>query len=428
MSSPRQDVAVPPRALGRWLTAELARLAEHRPRVYRLLRAAWLRPVPFVIALSVIAEGTLGAVIPEGDAEWFRIAGAGMIGPGFLDVFSDSGLQIGPVYLALLGLATRFLELLHLPVLFTLAAAQAAGVAWLAMWTARRTARAVGSPELPVQWALGLTLALGGFLAEGIGNGHPEEILLGLLLANAALSTRTGAYAVAGAVIGLATGIKQWGILGAGVLVHGRRLRGVVVGSSVVVGIVLACYVPFAVGGEMNTFSMAWGIPDNSLFATVAGWLGASDWQMRVVQGAAAGLAGALVAWRRHGSPLVAIIAVISTRLLLDPLRLTYYSGPLVAVGVLWMWTTDIAVVRRWRLPVTLCAPAVVLAPYVLERSVKWHVGDVLLLLVPIVCLVVEARAARRRPAVGDADGAADAATLPSCTTPLTSPLVPASS
>jgi hypothetical protein len=428
VSHPRAGIVVPSGAYSRWLTAELVRLAAQRPRLHSMLRATWQRPVPVVIVLSILAEGALGAVIPEGDAEWFRLAGTGMIGPGFLDVFADRGLQIGPLYLAALGLATRFLELLHLPVLFTLAAAQAAGVAWFAMWTARRTARAVGAPLLPVQWALGLTLALGGLLAEGIGNGHPEEILLGLLLANAALSTRTGAYAVAGLVIGLATGVKQWGILGAGVLVHGRRWRGTVIGSFVTLAVVLACYLPFALGGHMNTFDIAWGIRQNSLLAVVAGWAGSSDWALRIVQGAVSGLVGTAIAWRRHGSPLVAIIGVISTRLLLDPLRLTYYSGPLVAVGMLWMWTSDIPVLRRWRLPITLCTPAVVLAPYLVDKSVLWRAGDVLLLLLPIVCVVIESRAARRLPMVDDEGTPADATTLPPCTTPRTPLPVPASS
>ncbi|GEL97159.1 glycosyltransferase 87 family protein [Cellulomonas terrae] len=428
MSSSPSGSPAPVSASHRWLRAELDRLDAQHPRVHRAVRALWLRPVPFVIVLSVLAEGALGAVISGGDAAWFRDAGVDMVGPGFLDVFSQSGLQIGPLYLLALGLATRVLEALGLPVLFTLAAAQAAGVAWFALWTARRVAQAVGAAVLPVQWALGLTLALGGFLAEGIGNGHPEEILIGLLLANAALVTSSGRHALAGLLVGLATGVKQWGIIGAGILVHGRRLRGTVVGSLVVAGVVAAVYLPFALGGEMNTFDMAWGIPDSSLLATIAGWTGGSDWTLRLVQGAAAGLVGTAIAWRRRGSPLVAIIGVISTRLLLDPLRLTYYSGPLVAVGVLWMWTSDIPVVRRWRLAVTLCMPAVVLAPYLLPRPTLWHVGDVLLLLVPVACLVVEARAGRSRMVGDDLIPQVPATTLPPCPTPAAPPLVRASS
>ncbi|WP_426592044.1 glycosyltransferase family 87 protein [Cellulomonas sp. McL0617] len=430
MSSIPVSVPREPGGARRWLDHELARLATERPGIDRLLRATWRRPVPFVVVLSVLMEGFLGAAIVDGDADWFRHAGVAMIGPGFLDVFSDSGLQIGPIYLAGIGLAARLFAALGLPVVFMLSATQAAGVAWLATWTAGRAARITGTAQLPAQWAVGLTLALGGFLAEGVGNGHPEEILLGLLLANAALSAGRGRFAVAGVLIGLATGIKQWGIIGAGVLLTGRRLRGVVVGSATLAAVVLSVYLPFALGGQVKTLDMAWGIPRGSMLGLIGGWVHGSDWTLRAIQGALAGAVGAAVSLRRRGSPLVAVALAISARLFLDPLRLSYYSGPLVAVVLLWLWTSDDRVLRRLRLPVTAAMPLLVLGPYVSPAWFFWPAGNVVLVVAPVALLVLDGMAARRRTAepVGGATGERIATNLPPCPTPSVPSPVPASS
>lgn len=383
----------------RWLHGELVRLEAQHPALHRRLLTLWRHPVLVVVLVAVVVEGSLGAVIPVGDAAWFRRAGTGMLGAGFLDVLSDQGLQIGPLYLLALGVATQVVTFLHLPVLFTLAALQVAGLAWLGMWTARRAAVATGAAFLPAQWAVGLTLALGGFLAESIGNGHPEELLVGLLLANAALLAARGRYALAGFVIALATGVKQWGVIGAGVLLSGRRLRGLLVGGVVLAVTVLAIYLPFVLGGDVRTFEMRWGFRSSTLLGRIGMWTGLSDWALRCLQGAVAGGVGALLAWQRRASPLLAVIGIVAARLLLDPMRLTYYSGPLVAVVLIWMWASRADVVRRWRIAVTAALPLLVLAPYLLPETLLWRGADVLLVLVPLVCLAVDRRTPADAPA-----------------------------
>jgi hypothetical protein len=351
-----------------------------QPRVVDAMRWTWARPALVLVLLDAVVVGSLGAVISGGDALWFRTAGSGMLGHRFFDVFEASGLQIGPVYLVVLGLLDRVARLLHLPELFTLAAVQSAAVAWLAVWTARRAARAVQMPVLPAQWAVGLVLVLGGFLAEGVGNGHPEEIAVALILANAGLSAASGRHVVAGVLVGLATGVKQWGAFGGGlVLLGGRRVRSTAIGAVVAAATAAALYAPFAIWGHIATFDFAWGIPRNTLLAHIGGWAGSSDWDLRLVQGAAAALTGAALAWRRRGSPLVPVVAAVAMRLFLDPLRLTYYSGPFVAVALIWLWSTGAPVVRRWRLAVTCSSPIVVLLPYMLRTGPLWWAGTVAL-------------------------------------------------
>nr|WP_225224713.1 glycosyltransferase 87 family protein [Cellulomonas sp. JH27-2] len=318
-----------------------------------------------------------------------------MTSTGFFDVFSDGGLQIGPVYLWCLGIATRFVTALGLPVLATLAAAQAALVTWLGISTAGRAARRFGTDVLQAQWAIGLVLVLGGYLAESIGNGHPEEITVGLLLAHAALLAKDRRYVLAGLLVGLSTGVKQWGIFGGGVLGQGRSLRGLLLGGAAALGLVALLYAPFFIWGDVQTYKHQWGFTSATALGSLEHSLGLSDWGMRFVQGALAGLAGLAIAWWGKASPLVTPIVAIAVRLVLDPMRLTYYSGPLVVLLVLWAWTTPIDLSRRGRLVATCASPMVVLTPYLVSGEPLWWTGTVALCAAIVVPLALEGASAR---------------------------------
>jgi hypothetical protein len=377
-----------------WLEREKAQLVVTHPAVDRLLRWVWARPAALLPPLAFVIIGSLGAVIPDGDAGWFREAGRGMLGANFWDVFVQPGLQIGPLYLLALGSAAAAVDAVGLPVLFTLAGLQAALVTWLGLVTARRIARHTGARELPAQWAVGLALVLGGLLAESIGNGHPEEIALGLILANAALDAGRRRRVSVGLLVGLAGGIKLWGVLGIPVVLIGRRPRDVWFRGLLAGAIVLLCYGPFFEWGEVNSFTFTWGMSNaGSTLAQLGSWLGASDWTLRVIQGAVAILVGCAVALRRAGSPLTVVICVVSTRLLLDPLLMSYYPGPLVVLVLLWVWTDRAMRTSRWRFAASAAVPLLVLVPYFIPlQALKaiWMVG---MIVVPLAILRVERRA-----------------------------------
>ena len=371
------------------LGRELDELAVTRPRLSAAVMATSRRPEAVTIALGVVTAVGFAAVVPGGDAQLFRAAGVGMVGPRFFDVFAAADLQIGPVYLAALGGVARALDLLGSAPLtrMALAGAQAALVLVLALRLVRRLAHRTGVPDLSARWAVGLLLAVGGFVAEATGNGHPEELMVGLLLAHAALWAAEDRPGLAGLVLGLAGGIKQWAVLGGGALLQGRRRRGVLVAVGVTLVVLAVLYVPFFVFGTVRTYDFRWGFNDGSVLGRLEAQWGLTDWAMRLVQGALAGLAGAWVALRRRHSPLVPVIVAIAVRLLLDPLRLTYYSGPLVALVAAWAWTTSARPVVRWRLPLTVLAPVTVIAPYLVPRDTAWLGGTVLLVLTIVAVL-----------------------------------------
>lgn len=388
-----QIVAAAPRALDRWVTRELRALHESRPGTYARLRGTWRRPERVVVPLAALVCAGLAAVIPDGDAGLFRSAGESMFGPGAFDVFTNGGLQIGPTYLLLLGGAATMLDAIGSPALTRtlLGALQGGLTVWLAMWTVRRTGRLLGRDLLAGRWAVGLVLALGGFAAEAIANGHPEEILLGLLLANAALSASQRKAGNAGALLGLAVSMKVWAAFGVGVLLLSRRWRSVLIGGGTAAALAAVAYGPFLLLGTVNTFHFSWGIARSaSLLGHLGAVWGATDWQLRLVQGAAAAAAGLIAAWRRPGSPFGPVMASIAVRLLLDPMRLSYYSGPLITVALIWLWTLAPPRLARIRLAATLAAPSLVLLPYLLSPAITWWAGTGLLLALLGVVLTVE--------------------------------------
>lgn len=405
-----------PGRIARWTRHELDALTVARPALAAALQRLWGWPDAVAMVLAAITAGSLAAVIPGGDAGLFRDAGTGMMGPHFFDVFSNGGLQIGPIYLTVVGSLAWVLNLAGLPLLTRtlLAAAQAVLLLWCALALVRRCARRAGVADIAPRWAVGLLLAIGGFLAEATGNGHPEEILVGLLLAHAALWAVEGRGALAGLALGLAGGLKQWAVFGGGVLLLGRRWRVVLVGAGVALLVVAVLYGPFFAFGTVRTYSFQWGFDDRSVLGRLGAEWGLSDWGMRVIQAAAAGAAGAWAAWRRRHDPLVPVVVAISVRLLLDPLRLTYYSGPLVVVLAVWAWTSTAPAVVRWRIPLTLLAPVTVSAPYLLPQDATWFAGTALLLAALAVVLATPAdRSAERGDQVA---AAADETTAPATT------------
>lgn len=389
---------------GRWWEREVERLAVERPRLLARLRWVAVRPVVVLLPLAAVVFACLGAAIPGGDAGWFRRAGMAMWGPHVLDTFAEPGLQIGPLYLAALGAAARVVAAVGLPPLPVLSALQAVLITWFGIWTAGRLARAAGAAPTPAAWATGLVLVVAGYLTEGIANGHPEELLIALLLANAALDVTRGHWWRGGLLLGLATGVKQWAPFTAGALVRGNRVRGSAQAAVAALSVTAVLYLPFVLGGDVRTFDFSWGISDSSVLGTIASWAGLSDWGARVVQGGVAGLAGLAVAWRGRFSPLVPLVVAIAVRLLLDPLRLSYYSGPLMLLLVLWAWSVGGGGVRA--LVLSLASPAVVFGPYVLSLHPQWTLGTIGLVLVVVALPVLDRRALRARAALAPADTA----------------------
>lgn len=386
-----------------WLAKEWARTTAGDGRRARTLRWVAARPAVVLLPPAAIGPGLLGAAIPDGDAGWFREAGLSMLGPGFLDVFSSPGLQIGPLYLLLVGVLAWVCQAVGLPVLFTVAAVQSTGLAAYALHLAGRWARELGRDALRARWGVVAPLVLLGPLAECIGNGHPEEVLLGLLLAHLLLLVRHGRATGAGVVIGLATGLKLWGALAGALVLLARRWRVLVVAGAWAVVLAAVAYLPFVLGGEVATFSFRWGTRLEPFGLSVDLGAFAAGWGFRVVQAALVVAASALVAWRWPGTGVGAALALVTVRIVSDPLLQMYYALPALVLALLWVWTAPGARSAAWRVwsgPVVLVAS---IGPYLVLDTVRLAVTHVALVVLTVA--VVRADAAQARCA-GETDTA----------------------
>ena len=360
-----------------WWARERRALEAQQGRSARTVRWLLARPGVVLLPPAVLSPGLFGAAIPGGDAQWFREAGLSLLGPDALDVFSAAGLQIGPLYLLLVGLLASGAQALGLPVLFTVAALQSAGLLAYALYVSGRWARAFGTSPLRARWGVGVPLVFLGPLSESIGNGHPEELGLGLMLAHLVLLAREGRAAGAGALLGAAVGIKLWAILGAPLVLLSRRWRTVLVSGVVTLACTLTAYVPFAALGEMNTFEFTWGggpapfgleIPEAAL----------GGWGFRVAQAVLVVLSVALVAWRWPGSGLGAVMTLVAVRVVLDPLLQMYYTIPFIVLVLIWLWTSG-AVRGAHALGFSALVLVAMLAPYLVDRTTRVMATHVLL-------------------------------------------------
>lgn len=383
---------------------ETARLAATRPRLQRVLLWIWMHPAAVLLPLAVLVGGVAGFMRQDGDQVRFRAAGAAMLGPGVLDTFANSWIQVGPVYLAALGAWDRLGGLVGLPagaIGTSSAALQSLLIGVLALVVAGRAATLASAPVRRTQWIVGTVIVLGGLLNQAMYADHPEELLLGLVAALAAVEVGRGRRGLAALLLGLGAGVKTWTPVGAGVLVHGHRFRAAALSSACLAGIVALTWGPFFLWGTVSTFDISWILPTGSWYEALAPSALTIGWGFRLVQAGVAGAAGALVALRRHGSVMAPVVVALATRLLIDPIRLSYYWTALAAVLVVWLWTTPTALGRRVRLVVTLALPVLTLQP-VLPTGAWWDAGTVICVGVLALCVVAERRPRAATPVPSD--------------------------
>lgn len=368
-------------------------LRRRRPRTSRALAALWHRPL--VVLLTVALPTTAVSVddLQPLDLGWFVDASRVITSADVWEVFGDAGLQIGPLYLLVVGGVVRAAELVGLPPVGAVGAALAALLVWSTDAVTRRWAVIGGAPVTPARWAVGGALVGGGMLAQVSTSGHQEELLLALVLAAAAAAVTRGHAGRLGLLLALGAGVKTWAVLGGPLVLYGRQRRTVVVGALVACLGTAVLYLPFVLSGEFRTFEFSWGIAQgSSLLATVGALAGLDDWGLRGLQALAAGVAGVVVALRRHGSALAVVMTVVTVRLLLEPVVLVYYTAPLVLLCVLWCWTSARRPGVAGRALVLLVVPAAVLQPYLLGGTYRMVAEAALCVGLVLVVLLRERR------------------------------------
>jgi hypothetical protein len=272
---------------------------------------------------------TVGLVVPPGDTgdlAFFLHSAERLFSGRWADSYSDPALQVGPLQLIVLGGLDALADAVGISATRLIGALFGAGVVVLFWLIARRLLDGRGG-----RWALtaaALAPVALGHTFEAYRDGHPAQALVPLLWVLAGFEVRAGRAWLAGVLIGVSAGFEVWGILGVAIVVLAPRVwdatRAFVAATLVPVSLL----VPFALAGDFGMFEYRWVVNGDTLVSLLVEPGTAFTWPLRVLQGAAAVLVGAAVAWslRRSVAALWAgPLALVAVRLALDPVRYPWY-------------------------------------------------------------------------------------------------------
>jgi hypothetical protein len=282
--------------------------------------AVWLLPVLAASAIALIAP-----VGDTGDLAYFVHASERLLSSHWAATYSDPSLQVGPLQLVLFGAADLVGDLLGVSATRLIALAVGAGLAALFVVVARRLV--APREDRVVLLAAGLAPVALGLTFDAFRDGHPAQVVVPLLWVLAALDARAGRAWRAGGLVGLSAGFELWGLLGAAVLVAAPRGAQALRSAAAAVLVAAALFAPFALS-DFAMFEYRWVVNGDTPLSLVVDPGTEFTWPLRMLQGAAALLAGGALAWRlrRTTAALWAgPLAVVTTRIALDPVRYPWY-------------------------------------------------------------------------------------------------------
>jgi hypothetical protein len=282
--------------------------------------AVWLLPV---LAASAIALAVpLG---DTGDLAYFVHASERLFSSGWADTYADPSLQVGPLHLLLFGAADLLGDAFGVSTARLIALAVGAGVAALFVLVARRLL--TPREDAVVLLAAGLAPVALGLTFDAFRDGHPAQVVVPLLWVLAGLEARAGRPWRAGALVGLSVGFELWGLLGAAVLVAAPRLGQSLRAAVAAVLVAAALFAPFALS-DFAMFEYRWVVNGDTPLSLVVDPGTEFTWPLRLLQGAAALLAGGALTWslrQRTAALWAGPLAVVMTRVALDPVRYPWY-------------------------------------------------------------------------------------------------------
>jgi len=295
-----------------------------------LAKAALVSPARlWWIPAALLAAGSAAADLRGGDPidiPLFLQASHVLFSTAWLDTFANPQLQAGPVLIAALGACERLASLIGVSALGLVAFVVQLGTVGALMAVVGRLLRHHPGRRW-AQLAAGVALVALGVAHGAYRDGHPAQVLIPLLWVLAGLDAREGKEVRAGALIGLSAGLELWGVLGAAVLVLGRR-RQALTGLGVEAAVVAVLFAPFVFLGDFRMFEYRWLVTEGTLATLVLERGELFSWPMRLVQAASALTVGAALAWRLKRS-LHAVwavpLAVVVVRVTLDPSLNSWY-------------------------------------------------------------------------------------------------------
>jgi hypothetical protein len=259
----------------------------------------------------------------------FGEAGRTLLSSHWADAYSSSFIQTGVIQLAIHGGAGLLADALSVHAKLLFALISEVGVTVLIVAATRRAVTHIrGDCPGWLELVVGLVVLIGETSWTAYISGHPSDIAVAMLWIAAAVDARESRTARAGVWLALSAGFKQWGLLGAPILLLGPRNRSTLMGFGVQVATTALMYAPFFLFGDVNTFDKEWTVASLSLPRLFLAENALFPWWMRLVQGAFVVSVGAIVAnlMRKRSSAVWVVPAIlILARLLSEPFGNYYH-------------------------------------------------------------------------------------------------------
>jgi hypothetical protein len=294
----------------------------------RLARLPWRWLVPLAAAAPICVLDSRPDQF-QADLPYFTRIGVRMLSPDWHATFTSAKLQAGPLQLLVFGGAGRLAAWLGVSPAVLLAPLTELGITALYVFAVGRVL-----PEGRWRpWALVAVPTVFVLLANPSTvylAGHPADAITPVLWLLAASESRRGRVGRAALLLALGANLEVWSVLGVPVLLLAPRLRDAVRGGVLTALAAAAPFLPFALAAPFRMFAFHWQVSGNSLIGLVLEPGTAFPWTLRLAQGAialGAGAAVARLAFRRPVAVCLAPAAIVTARLLLDPISgASYYS------------------------------------------------------------------------------------------------------
>lgn len=314
------------------LRAGMADSARRHPRI-----ATFLRTI-VRYRLWIIGAAALAMAIVDGrgsfeiqDPQLFIDAGKKLFSGDALNVFADETVQEGPLGLLFWGVIGQIAALVNVDPRMVAALVVYPGFTFAVVYLIRHTFRDLNRPSEDLEFFATAIVLFAGLAWTMLSTGHIAEGVIPLLWFQAARDARRGRLNRAALLIALSAGLKLWGILGIPILLLNPVFdwRKLIRAGAITAGVAALFYAPFVFVGEYNSLDYQWDIADSSLIHKLFPDSDTFTWQMRAAQSGivvALGSALALFGRGRLHALWAVPLAIIATKLLLDPIVFEYYT------------------------------------------------------------------------------------------------------
>jgi len=298
-----------------------------------------LRSWAVLLGIGCAAVVVRDAGVIPGDLDGFAAAGATLWSDRALDAYRNPWVQAGPAVLTLYRATTLVERALGLPPYLVASVVTQVvvvfGTVGLAALPFRLCGRATPRSVLLVVGSAALLLDLGTELHQWA---HLSQFLVAGVWVAATLAATQGRPATVGLLLALSVAFEPWGALGFPIVLALPTAPAGLRAAAVGLAGAGAVWAPFAFWGDFQMLDFRWAVAEESALAPILGAGSPFGWPLRLLQAVGVTVVAVICArLLRQGVQRLWVLplAILATRLLLDPRALSYYRVPVMVLALM---------------------------------------------------------------------------------------------